>query len=61
MGSFLGGPFYGFYESLMNAPFTILVGVAGVLAIINLVKPAWPILGVSVLLICVALYLIAPK
>ncbi len=46
---------------MMMTPFTILVGVAGVLAIVNLVKPTWPILGVAVLLVCIALFIIAPK
>jgi len=35
--------------------FTILVLVAGGLAIVSMVKPAWPLLSVSVLLVCVAL------
>lgn len=35
--------------------FQILVGTAGVLAVISLIKPAWPLLGVAVLLVCVAL------
>lgn len=33
----------------------ILIVIAIILAIINLIKPTWPILGVAVLLICVAL------
>lgn len=35
--------------------FQILVGVAGVLAVISLIKPSWPLVGVAVLLVCVAL------
>lgn len=35
--------------------YTVLIGTAGVLAVISLIKPAWPLLGVAVLLVCVAL------
>lgn len=38
----------------LNA-FTILVGVAGILAIVSLIRPQWPLIGVAVLLVCVAL------
>lgn len=34
--------------------FQIPVGTAGILAVVSLVKPNWPLLGVSVLLVCVA-------
>jgi hypothetical protein len=34
---------------------TFLVLVALILAIVSLVKPAWPVLGVAVLLVCVSL------
>lgn len=37
--------------------FQILVGIAGVLAVLSLIKPQWPILAVSVLLVCVALFI----
>ncbi len=40
----------------MNAtPFSILIGVAIVLSIIALIKPAWPLTPVAVLLIGVTL------
>jgi len=39
----------------MNA-FNILVGTAGLLAIVSLIKPTWPLVGVAVLLVCVALF-----
>ncbi len=35
--------------------FNILVCIAGALAVVAMLKPAWPILAVSVLLVCVAL------
>ncbi len=35
--------------------FQVLVGVAGVLAVVSLIKPNWPLVGVAVLLVCVAL------
>lgn len=35
--------------------FQLLVGVAGVLAVVSLIRPNWPLIGVAVLLICVAL------
>lgn len=38
----------------LNA-FTVLVGTAGILAIISLIRPGWPLIGVAVLLVCVAL------
>jgi hypothetical protein len=34
---------------------TFLVLVALILAVVSLVKPAWPVLGVAVLLVCVSL------
>ena len=30
-------------------------GVAGILAIVSLIKPTWPLVAVAVLLVCVAL------
>ncbi len=36
-------------------PYNILVGVAGILAVVALIKPSFPILPVAVLLVCVAL------
>lgn len=36
-------------------PFTILVGISLVLAVVALIKPTWPLLPVAVLLVCVAL------
>lgn len=41
--------------STMNV-FTILVGTAGVLAVISLIKPNWSLCPVAVLLIAVALF-----
>lgn len=35
--------------------YQIIIGVAGILALINLVRPQWPLCPVAVLLICVAL------
>lgn len=35
--------------------YNILIVIAILLAILNLIKPTWPILGVAVLLVCVAL------
>ncbi len=35
--------------------FQVLVGVAGVLSVVSLIKPNWPLVNVAVLLICVAL------
>lgn len=35
--------------------FTILVFVAGGLAIFGLIKPQWPLVAVGLLLVCVAL------
>ncbi len=35
--------------------FTLLVGIGLVLGIVSLVRPAWPLLGVAVVLVCVAL------
>ena len=35
--------------------FNILIVIAMILAVINLIKPTIPILGVSVLLVCIAL------
>lgn len=37
------------------SPFVILVGTAGILAIISIIKPSWPLLGVATLLLAVAL------
>lgn len=39
----------------MNA-YHILVGIAGILAVASMIKPAWPLLSVAVLLIAVALF-----
>jgi len=39
----------------MNA-FNILVGIAGLLSVLAIIKPQWPFLAVAVLLICVALF-----
>lgn len=36
--------------------FHILVGVAGILAVVSLIKPQWPLLAVAVFLLCVALF-----
>lgn len=36
--------------------FQILVGIAGILAVLSLIKPQWPLLAVAVLLVCVALF-----
>ncbi len=38
----------------LNA-FTVLVGIALILAVISIVKTTWPILPVSVILVCAAL------
>ncbi|CAN5624505.1 hypothetical protein BH09VER1_BH09VER1_14000 [soil metagenome] len=35
--------------------FILLVVIALILAVVSLVKPGWPLLAVSVILICVAL------
>lgn len=35
--------------------FTLLVVTAGVLAVVALIKPSWPLVPVAVLLVCVAL------
>lgn len=35
--------------------FTILIVIAGGLAVVSLIRPQWPLLAVSALLICVAL------
>jgi hypothetical protein len=43
-----------------NAP-TILACVAGGLAIINLIKPQWPLMPVACLLLSVAIVLIGAK
>lgn len=37
--------------------FHVLVGVAGILAIVSLIKPQWPLVSVAMLLICVALFI----
>lgn len=40
----------------MNATvFNILIGIAGLLSVLSLIKPEWKLLSVSVLLICIAL------
>lgn len=40
----------------LNA-YTLLVIIAMILAILGIVKPQWPLVAVSVLLVCVALIL----
>lgn len=35
--------------------FTVLVGIAGVLAVVAIIKPAWPLCPIGLLLVCVAL------
>ena len=35
-------------------PFVLLIINAMGLSVVNLIKPTWPILGVAVLLVCVA-------
>lgn len=36
-------------------PFTILIGIALILAVAGIVRPAWPLIPISVILICAAL------
>jgi hypothetical protein len=36
-------------------PFNILIVIALTFAVLSMIKPAWPLLSVSVLLVCVAL------
>lgn len=36
-------------------PFNILVIIALILAVVGIIKPAWPLVPVSVILICAAL------
>lgn len=36
-------------------PFTILVTIAIVLGVVSLIKPAWPLVGVAVILLAVAM------
>jgi hypothetical protein len=36
-------------------PFSILVVIALLLSVLSMIKPTWPLLSVSVLLVCVAL------
>lgn len=38
----------------LHNPQMLLVAVAAVLTIASFLKPAWPLLGVAVLLLCVA-------
>ncbi len=35
--------------------FTILIVIALILTVLSMIKPAWPLLSVAVLLVCVAL------
>lgn len=35
--------------------FNVLVGVAGIMALISMIKPQWPLLAIGVFLVCVAL------
>lgn len=37
--------------------FKILVGTAFILSVVSIVKPAWPLLAVAVILVCVALFI----
>jgi len=36
-------------------PFNVLVGIALILAVVGIIKPAWPLVPVAVILICAAL------
>ena len=38
-----------------QSPFFVLVLIALILAVVSMFKPSWPLLSVSVLLVCVAL------
>lgn len=40
---------------------TILAAIAGLLAIVSLFKPQWPLLSVAVLLLAIALFVGAAK
>jgi len=35
--------------------FNVLIGVAGILAIVSLIRPQWPLLAIAVFFVCVAL------
>jgi len=41
----------------MNDPKIVLVGIALVLAVVAIIKPTWPMLAVSVILMCAYLFL----
>lgn len=36
--------------------FNILVAIAGLLAVLSLIKPQWPFVAIAVLLVCIALF-----
>lgn len=36
-------------------PFTLLIGIAIILAVMSLIKPTWPLLSVAVIMVCTAL------
>lgn len=38
-------------------PFNILVAAAGILAVLGVIKPSWPIVAVGLLLVCVAFFI----
>jgi hypothetical protein len=35
--------------------FTLLIGISIVLAVVSLIRPQWPLIGVAVILMCAAL------
>lgn len=36
--------------------FNILVGIAGLLALLAIIKPSWPFVAIGLLLVCIALF-----
>ena len=43
------------FDPLNVNTFVLLVAISLVLGIVSLIRPAWPLLGVAVILVCVAL------